>query len=286
MNATRVCSVDGCDQKFFSKTFCKAHYARNYKYGDPLKGGPRQGRSDSERFEALLTRNGDSDCWEWVGTLNASGYGRFRFRGSGAYLAHRASYEMHVGEIPDGLVIDHLCRNRSCVNPDHLEPVTDRENLIRGESVVAVGMRRDTCSAGHVLQGENLGKSSVGGRKCKACAREYQREYDARRRNHRVHDNCGVRIEGIGLEVLAVWPDHEPFIRSRDLIDRLVATNPDRWGPDSCNGRRLSPQRMSKQVELELGISTRRNAATLVGYFREDWLLARAEAYRQERGER
>lgn len=281
MNATRKCSVDGCDQKFFSKTLCKAHYSRNYKYGDPLKGGPRQGRTDSERFEALLTRDEVTGCWDWAGAVDAAGYGVFRFRGSGAYYAHRASYEIHVGSIPDGLVIDHLCRNRSCVNPKHLEPVTNRENLVRGESVVAVGMRRDTCAAGHLLQGGNLGKSTVGGRTCRTCEREYQREYDARRRGHIDHDNCGINIGGIGVEVLNVWREDEPFIRSRDLIDRLVAKNPDRWGAGSCNGRRLSPQRLSKQLASELGIRTRRDAAALVGYFRIDL----AAAYRREETE-
>lgn len=75
----------------------------------------------------------ESGCWLWTGALR-DGYGRVKFNGSVTQEAHRASYEFHIGPIPEGLVIDHLCRNRSCINPSHLEPVTQGENIRRGET--------------------------------------------------------------------------------------------------------------------------------------------------------
>lgn len=278
MNATRTCSVDGCAREFFSKNFCKAHYLRNYKYGDPLAGKPMAGLSYRDRLLSKIAKSSETGCWNWTGASSAGGYGRFNFKGKRGYPAHRAAYEVFVGPVPDGLVIDHLCRNRGCINPDHLEPVTPRENLVRGESVVAAGMKRNACKVGHELSGENLGVSSVGGRRCVECDRQYQREYDKRTRNHTPHENCGIDLTGLGNELLAVWGSDESFVRSRDLIDRLVAANPERWGVNSCNGRKLSPQRMVPHVATELGIRTRKDAAGHVGYFRSDL----AAKYRRE----
>lgn len=80
-------------------------------------------------FEANIYREPNSGCWLWAGADNGVGYGKFR----GKY-AHRVSYEMRHGSIPTGLHIDHLCRVRCCVNPDHLEPVTNKENAQRGDT--------------------------------------------------------------------------------------------------------------------------------------------------------
>ena len=83
-----------------------------------------------ERFWARVEQSGD--CWSWTGAKNDQGYGQIRVDGRIVY-AHRFSYELHLGSIPSGLQIDHLCRNRGCVRPDHLEPVTSAENTHRGE---------------------------------------------------------------------------------------------------------------------------------------------------------
>jgi hypothetical protein len=76
------------------------------------------------------------DCWLWTGAVDAKGYGRV-LTPDGHRPAHRLAYELAVGPIPDGLVIDHLCRTPGCINPDHLEPVTRRENTLRGETIAA-----------------------------------------------------------------------------------------------------------------------------------------------------
>jgi hypothetical protein len=108
-----------------------------------------------KRFWAKVQKT--DGCWLWTGAL-ASGYGYFgRMTPNGPknFLAHRIAYEQLVGLIPAGLVIDHLCRNRRCVNPAHMEPVTIRENLLRGESPPAQNARRTHCKYGHEYTKEN-----------------------------------------------------------------------------------------------------------------------------------
>jgi HNH endonuclease len=108
-------------------------------------------------------------CWEWVGSFDGKGYGKFFLAGK-SYRAHRVTYEFYVGPIPDGLVIDHLCRNKRCVNPEHMEPVTQVENAKRG-------MYTEFCKAGlHSLEDErNLLASKNGRRRCKHCCAARQR---------------------------------------------------------------------------------------------------------------
>lgn len=122
----------------------------------------------------------DSGCWLWTGFADGGGYGRFTpFHGMSPALAHRFAYEYVVGKIPEGRQIDHLCRNRLCVNPAHLEPVTARENTLRGETVSARNARKKRCVNGHAFDDENTYRRPTGGRGCKECSRERVR---ARRR--------------------------------------------------------------------------------------------------------
>lgn len=119
------------------------------------------------RFWAKVDFTGP--CWVWTGYTNADGYGKL-CRGTTTYAAHRVAYFGMVGEIPNGLELDHLCRNRACVNPDHLEPVTHHVNVMRGSGLAAKHARRTSCSEGHELTPENTYIPPRGdGRYCRTC---------------------------------------------------------------------------------------------------------------------
>lgn len=116
-------------------------------------------------------------CWLWGGYLQRDGYGQTYVDGK-SRLAHRIFYEFFKGEIPRGLQLDHLCRNRSCVNPDHLEPVTSHENSIRGAKAIT------HCPKGHLYDEENT-RIIKSKRFCKECDRISSRMYKARKREAR-----------------------------------------------------------------------------------------------------
>jgi len=99
-------------------------------------------------------------------------------------LAHVASYELLVGPVPGGRQLDHLCRNKMCINPDHLEPVTPRENVLRGETIVAANVQKTHCHQGHPLSGANLyvAAADPSRRHCRACRAERTRQYVVRKR--------------------------------------------------------------------------------------------------------
>lgn len=122
--------------------------------------------SYDERFWSKVDASGP--CWEWTAGVGVGGYGRFALSRlndkTRCVYAHRYSYELLVGEIPEGLVIDHLCRNRKCVNPDHLEPVTQQENVLRGNGVTATNAKKDRCPKNHPY--------AEGRRRCLECDRE------------------------------------------------------------------------------------------------------------------
>jgi hypothetical protein len=130
----------------------------------------------------------DAGCWPWSGFIESNGYGGFSYRGAKQY-AHRVSYSLYRGKIKEGLVIDHLCRNRSCVNPGHLDLVTQRENILRGDclSVNRKRYKNQThCKNGHPLSGENLYVHlQRGTRSCRTC------------KNRRTEISNNKRREGI-----------------------------------------------------------------------------------------
>lgn len=137
-------------------------------------------RPVSERLLRDSIPEPNTGCWLWMGVLMPNGYGQLSINGRHAY-AHRASYETFVGPIPEGLTIDHLCRQRCCINPEHLEPVTTRVNLLRGDGASAKNAQKTTCALGHPLSGDNLALYR-GQRWCNECGRRRAREYRARMR--------------------------------------------------------------------------------------------------------
>lgn len=187
-----TCRVEGCDRtsRYPKIRLCNPHYLRDRRFGDPLGSGAKPQQTTRERFDAKVIVR-DTGCWEWsAGHFQATGYailcmkcddGKWRPK-----LAHRIGYEMYVGSIPDDLVIDHLCRNRGCVNPAHLQPVTHQDNVLRGFAPSAVSVRANRCHRGHEFTAENTYiKHRPNGRTkrdCRTCARLRDAKRQPRRR--------------------------------------------------------------------------------------------------------
>jgi hypothetical protein len=143
------------------------------------------------RFWAKVDRRGDDECWLWTGTLMPNGYARLSVggRAGGRVGAHRLSYELHYGPIPDGLVIDHVkargCEHRHCVNPAHLEAVTQRENTLREETAPAtVNSKRTHCIHGHEFTASNtyIDTEAKNRRVCRKCVTERGRKWRAKQK--------------------------------------------------------------------------------------------------------
>jgi hypothetical protein len=137
--------------------------------------------SAADRFWGKVRKGPGAACWPWAASLTEHGYGRFYYRGR-VMMAHRFSWLLAHGPVADGLMLDHLCRNRRCVNPAHLEVVTNRENLLRGETFAARNAEKTHCPQGHSLSGPNLYVCPRGKRQCRSCRRSQLRAFRARGR--------------------------------------------------------------------------------------------------------
>lgn len=161
----KLCSVLNCGRPHHGRGYCRLHAHRDLKHGDPNAVLNQRGMPLKERLlqKAVIQ---DSGCWVWRGQTNRDGYGMMNYDGKNRSV-HRLSYSAFRGQPPVGLELDHLCRNRACINPEHLELVTHQENSRRGL------LKKDTCVRGHPLAYPNLyARKMKNGRvstSCKAC---------------------------------------------------------------------------------------------------------------------
>lgn len=180
------CSVADCHRVLSAHGLCHMHYKRVLRHGDPLKGarvaaeprerGTRPTAEDRFRSRVIVSES----CWNWTGPVSALGYGLFSWGGRTSY-AHRFAYITANGDIPGGLEVDHLCHNRRCVNPTHLEAVTHRVNVARSKGPAAQNAAKTHCKHGHALIEGNLYFRGTA-RICRTCHRA---AIDARRSNQK-----------------------------------------------------------------------------------------------------
>ena len=173
-----TCSVKDCTRavEIPMRGWCHRHYRRWRRTGAPDGSVARP--SFEERLMAKIDKHGPvpdirpdlGPCWLWLAYLSPSGYGVI-WRNNRLVPAHRATYELLVGPHPAGLVPDHFCRVRHCVNPDHLEMVTNAVNVLRGVGACAQNKRKTHCVNGHEFTSENTIWRKGGHRACRACAR-------------------------------------------------------------------------------------------------------------------
>lgn len=140
--------------------------------GEPL--------TPASRFWAKVDRRTKGECWPWLGGKNPKGYGRYHV-GPRQVQAHRFAYELTIGPVPDGLVLDHLCRNPGCANPYHCQPVTSRENTLRGQGPAAQAAQRTHCPQGHPYD-----TIRQGWRACSVCLKEQAARQREVHREHRL----------------------------------------------------------------------------------------------------
>ena len=187
-----TCSVEGCERPKKSWGMCPLHYARTKRHGDPHTVTRIRASGPPEvRFWAHVNRRGPEECWPWTGGLS-EGYGHFAAVNGKSRGAHIWVYEHEVGLVPKGLILDHTCHNRAlaclggpkclhrrCVNPAHLEPATNQQNVSRGAGpriLIQRGKERTTCDKGHPYP-PDVRRNASNGRLCPTCQKGYARAW-------------------------------------------------------------------------------------------------------------
>lgn len=188
--ANGTCSIDGCEKRHYARGWCSTHYDRWRRHGDPSRTTVIVG-DDERRFWTKVDKFGPDGfhsqtgenlgpCWRWTAGCTRAGYGLFSINRHPTY-AHRFAYEVTVGRIPPRLQIDHLCRIKNCVNPVHLEPVTNAENGRRGLAGHHWATRT-SCLKGHPYTVANLYVDPSGRRRCVTCRRSLAALYREKKR--------------------------------------------------------------------------------------------------------
>lgn len=172
-----MCSVSDCSNLVVARGWCGKHYQRWVKFGDPdrTKNIPR-GADPAEHLDFYLPDRPEEGCWQWQGTLSTKGqYAVANIHGK-QVKAHVLAYEKWMAPVPEGLELDHLCKNPQCCRPAHLEPVTPHENRARSNNPSAINGRKTHCIHGHEFTPENtLLRRTPGngtGRTCRTCISE------------------------------------------------------------------------------------------------------------------
>lgn len=169
------CDLTGKERRYNSlPVLASQHRSRHQKIATHVLAHPAQ------HFWAKV-HLAPSGCWEWQGWINAGGYGQIRTCGKN-WAVHRFVFTLLGFVIPSVLSIDHLCRNRRCVNPDPLVPVPIRTNVLRGIGPSAQNAKKERCKRGHALTDNNVYRYSDGRRSCRQCARMHYRNYRRRKR--------------------------------------------------------------------------------------------------------
>ena len=133
------------------------------------------GQINIQRFEKYISVEPNSGCWLWTGAWSKSGYGSFRVENK-SQNAHRVAYKLYLGPLKNGMMIDHICRNRACVSPDHLRQVTPRQNILENSmSISAISAKRNCCKRGHVYVPGSF-RITANKRVCKLCRESWPSE--------------------------------------------------------------------------------------------------------------
>jgi hypothetical protein len=133
-------------------------------------------------------------CHIWIGSKTHDNYGQFWYK-KRLWLAHRAAYEIWVGKIPEGMTIDHICENTLCVNPNHLQVMTLKENILKSNGISAIHARKTHCINGHLLSDDNVRyRKDTFGRQCRECKRINDRKYRAISKGGCKHEKANTGI--------------------------------------------------------------------------------------------